>query len=62
MMPTYSNPDHPEHKNWLVARRKRFTSILREGKRAVRLEDDERKLVIELCDKVDRRTREIERE
>lgn len=61
-MPSYSDPNHPEHKSWLVARRKRFTSILREGKRVVRLEDDERRLVIELCDKVDRRTREIERE
>lgn len=58
---TYSNPDHPEHKDWLVKRRKRFCAIIREGKRACKLSEAERIAVIALAKLIDQGTREIER-
>lgn len=51
-MPSYSDPRHPEHLEWLIARRKRFEWILREGKRACKLSEDERAKVLELADMI----------
>lgn len=48
-MPSYNNPEHPEHKEWVLARRKRFIAIVREGKRICKLLPEERELVIQLC-------------
>jgi len=45
---SYSNPDHPEHKEWLLARRERFRWILSHSKRACKLTDEERDLVTRL--------------
>lgn len=61
-MPSYSNPSHPEHREWLTARRKRFTAILREGKRCCKLSPDEREKVIELCNLIEKNTKELENE
>lgn len=45
---TYSNPDHPEHKEWLRARRERFRWILKSAKSCCKLNADEKALVTEL--------------
>jgi hypothetical protein len=59
-MTSYSNPSHPEHKPWLAARRRRMIWILREGKRTCKLLPEERQKVIELCDLMEKNTKELE--
>ena len=60
-MTSYANPNHPEHKAWLVSRRRRMIWILREGKRACKLSPEERQEVIKLCDLLEKNTKELER-
>lgn len=55
----FSNPEHPGHVAWLTSRRARFVKLLREGKRVLKLYDDERKLVIELCELIDRNSAKL---
>lgn len=43
-----------------IARRKRFAELLREGKRACKLDAEERTAVIALALQLEKRTREIE--
>lgn len=58
---SYSNPEHPEHLDWLIGRRKRFSKIIREGKRACKMSEEERKLVTDLANIIDRETKRLER-
>jgi hypothetical protein len=44
----YSNPTHPEHKEWLVGRRDRFYWILGSAKSSCKLLPEEKELVNEL--------------
>jgi len=58
-MTKYNDPSHPEHLEWLKARRKRFVQIIREGKRTLKLLPDERKLIIELANLVEKNSKEL---
>jgi hypothetical protein len=44
----YSDPEHPEHKEWLLGRRERFRWILDASKRCCKLTPEERELVTKL--------------
>lgn len=59
-MPSYNNPDHPEHKDWLLSRRKRFAEILREGKRICKLEPHERDLAVQLATAIEKTNKKME--
>ena len=56
---SYNNPDHPEHKEWLVGRRKRFIKILREGQRVLKLSPDERAVCKQLADLIAKNNEEL---
>lgn len=59
---SYSNPEHPEHLEWLIGRRERFCKIIREGKRACKFSEHERKLVMELARIIEIETKRLRRE
>lgn len=45
-----------------IVRRKRFCSIMREGKRTLKLPQNEREMIVELCDVMDAETKRMEEE
>jgi hypothetical protein len=55
----YSNPLHPEHKEWLVARRERFYWILGSAKRDCKLLGVEKEMINELRKVLKRNTEKL---
>lgn len=56
---SYANPEHPEHREWLIARRERLYWILGSAKRDCKLLPEEKEMINQLRKVIKRNTEEL---